>query len=122
MKSAFLVVGLASVCVAQAAIRHIPEKKLWVIDTNRTTYAFGINDKGALQHVYWGRKVRAEDLGPARAANERSSFDSSETRTPEEYPAWGGIRYYEPALKVTFPDGNRDVVLKYVSHSIKATP
>jgi alpha-galactosidase len=38
--------------------------------------------------------------------------------TSEEYPAWGGIRYSEPCLKVAFEDGNRDVVLKYVSYKI----
>jgi hypothetical protein len=28
---------------------------------------------------------------------------------------WGGGIYVEPALKVTFSDGNRDLVLHYVS-------
>ena len=77
-----------------------------------------MNRFGNLQHVYWGKKVRAEDLSQPVPVPERSSFDSSETKTPEEYPAWGGLRYYEPALKATFEDGNRDVVLKYVSHQI----
>ena len=26
--------------------------------------------------------------------------------------------YVEPVLKITFPDGNRDLVLHYVSHSV----
>ena len=34
----------------------------------------------------------------------------------EEFPAWGGPRYYEPALKITRENGVRDVVLRYVSH------
>jgi alpha-galactosidase len=32
----------------------------------------------------------------------------------------GGGLFVEPALKVSFPDGNRDIVLHYVSHTIKA--
>ena len=37
----------------------------------------------------------------------------------EEYPGWGGPRYYEPALKLTRADGNRDLVFRYVSHELK---
>ena len=37
----------------------------------------------------------------------------------EEYPGWGGMRFTEPCLKVTFADGVRDLVLKYVSHQVK---
>ena len=36
----------------------------------------------------------------------------------EEFPGWGGPRYYEPALKITRENGNRDLVLHYVSHRI----
>jgi alpha-galactosidase len=38
--------------------------------------------------------------------------------TVDEYPGWGGMRYDEPSLKVTFGDGVRDVALRYVSHQI----
>ncbi len=34
-------------------------------------------------------------------------------------PGWGGPRYYEPSLKITRADGDRDLVLHYVSHQIK---
>ncbi len=37
----------------------------------------------------------------------------------EEYPGWGGPRYYEPALKITAPDGDRDIVLAYQSHLVQ---
>jgi len=37
----------------------------------------------------------------------------------EEFPGLGGPRYYEPALKITRDDGNRDLVLRYVSHRIQ---
>ena len=47
---------------------------------------------------------------------EWASFDSSYTNTPQEYAGWGAGLFVEPALKVTFADGNRDLVLHYDSH------
>ena len=47
-----------------------------------------------------------------------ASFDLTQTTTPQEFPGWGSELYVEPSLKVTFPDGNRDLVLHYVSHTI----
>src|SRR5260370_32191606 len=39
--------------------------------------------------------------------------------TGQEFGSWGGGFYMEPDLKITFPDGNRDLVLQYVSYAIK---
>ena len=49
-----------------------------------------------------------------------ASFDSSYTNTPQEYAGWGAGLFLEPALKITFADGNRDLVLHYDSHTITA--
>lgn len=38
--------------------------------------------------------------------------------TLPEFVAWGGVLYVEPDLKISFPDGNRDMALKYTSHVI----
>ena len=68
-------------------VRQIPDKKLFVMDTSSTTYAVGVNRLGILQHVYWGKKVRAEDLSQPVPVPERSSFDSSETQArPKSTP------------------------------------
>ena len=48
---------------------------------------------------------------------EWASFDDSYTNTPQEYAGWGAGLYNEPALKITFADGNRDLVLHYQSHT-----
>ncbi len=104
---------------AWAQIRSLPEMKLWVIETDSASYVIGVNDLGYLQHVYWGGKLlRPEDFAPARAAR-TFAFESRESMTNEEYPGWGGMRYYEPCLKATFDDGARDLVLKYVSHELR---
>ena len=49
-----------------------------------------------------------------------ASFDPSYTTTPQEYAGWGAGLFVEPALKVTFADGNRDLVLHYQSHTATA--
>ena len=103
-----------------AQVRFLPAKKLWVLDTDRTSYVLGINEENSLQNVYWGKKLlRDDDLGAAHTAPEHASFDSRETMTNEEYPGWGGLRYNEPCVKVTLADGTRDLVLTYVSHEIR---
>ena len=35
----------------------------------------------------------------------------------QEFSGWGGGIYVEPAIKVTFPDGDRDLALHYVSET-----
>jgi alpha-galactosidase len=104
---------------AEAPIRYLPDLKLWVLETERTSYIEGVNELNELQQVYWGGKIAgASDLPAAHSGQEHASFDSSETMTANEYPGWGGKQYNEPCLKVTLADGVRDLVLKYISHEI----
>jgi Glycosyl hydrolase family 36 N-terminal domain/Lrp/AsnC ligand binding domain len=103
----------------RAPIRYLPAQKLWILETNRTSYVVGLNELNELQHVYWGKKIfRDQDFVTAHT-HETFPFESPEGITNEEYPGWGGMRYLEPCLKVKFASGVRDVVLKYVSHEIK---
>jgi alpha-galactosidase len=88
------------------------------LDGGNVTYAFGVNERGELQQLYWGGRVAAADaIEPAHSDREWASFDSSYNNTPQEYAGWGSGLYMEPALKVTFADGVRDLVLHYVSSS-----
>ena len=85
------------------------------LDGGNSTYAFGVNDRGELQPLYWGGRLGARDtIPPAHSFPEAASFDSSYTTTPQEYASWGAGLFTEPALKITFPDGNRDLVLHFV--------
>jgi alpha-galactosidase len=79
----------------------------------------GINEQNALQNLYWGKKIGRDEDFPSAHTARAYPFESPEGMTTEEYPAWGGMRYDEPCLKVTFSDGVRDLVLKYVSHEIR---
>jgi alpha-galactosidase len=89
------------------------------LDGGNSTYAFGVNERGELQTLYWGGRLGPKDkLAPAHSYMEWASFDSSYTTTPQEYAGWGAGLFTEPALKVSLADGNRDLVL----HFVRATP
>ncbi len=93
--------------------------QIFRLDGGNTTYAFSVNEHGELQPLYWGGRVGPHDAFPAaHSYPEMASFDSPYTTTPQEYASWGAGLYTEPALKVTFGDGNRDLVL----HFVKAIP
>jgi alpha-galactosidase len=105
-------VTTATVAWGQQPIRYLEAKKLFVLDIGKVSYVFGINQHNELQHHYWGGRLwRDEDL-PATLISDAPALDR------QEYPGWGESLFSEPSLKVSFPDGNRAVVLHYVSHAI----
>jgi len=112
----FLLVHLAR---AADPIIFIEKKKLWVLQGGEATYALGVNERGELQHLYWGKRMGAEDFGGAHSLPEWSAFDLTTATTPQEYPGWGAGLYAEPSLKASFANGNREVVLHYVDHQLK---
>jgi alpha-galactosidase len=92
--------------------------KVFRLDGGGVSYVFGVNQRGELQQLYWGGRLGAADAFPqATALPEWVSFDSSYSNTPQEYAGWGAGLFNEPALKVSFADGNRDLVLHYESHT-----
>jgi alpha-galactosidase len=104
---------------AHAAVQYDPERKVWVLQAGEATYAMGVNERGELQSIYWGPRVlHGADFSPAHSLGEVASFDLSNTTTPQEYPGWGAELYNEPALKATYANGNRDVVLHFVQQHI----
>ena len=95
--------------------------KVFRLDGDGVSYAFGVNPRGEVQQLYWGGRLGAADSFPqAQPMPEWASFDASYSTTPQEYAGWGGGLFVEPALKVTFADGNRDLVLHYESHTTRA--
>jgi alpha-galactosidase len=114
-----LLVATSASAQASAPIRFLEKSKIFVLDAGGASYIFGVNEQNALQHIYWGGHVQRDtDFSPARSFPEWASFDVSTTTTPQEYPGWGAGLFVEPSLKITFPDGNRDLVLYYVEHHI----
>ena len=102
-----------------ASAKFDEASKVFRLDGGNVTYAFGVNSRGELQQLYWGGRIAAADSIPAAMpAREWASFDSSYNNTQQEYAGWGSGLFVEPALKVTFADGNRDLVLHYDRHEI----
>jgi alpha-galactosidase len=94
----------------------------WILETRSVGYAFGPNDTGLLTHCYWGRRLpQPADYPPPISPNAWASFNGAAQLTPEEYPGYGGTKYIEPCLKVTFADGVRDFVPRFESATVKAS-
>ncbi|MCU0512113.1 MAG: alpha-galactosidase, partial [Anaerolineae bacterium] len=95
-------------------VRSTPQG--WTLETNTTAYVIGLNSTGDLVQRYWGPWLPyPEDYPPPPEATGWASFNGRGQLLPEEYAPWGGLRYTEPCLKVTFADGVRDVVLRFES-------
>ena len=120
MKTFTWLAGLLALCTmasAQTAVTFDKDSKVFRLDGGGVSYVFGVNARGELQQLYWGGRLGATDRVPeAKPMREWASFDSSYTNTPQEYAGWGAGLFVEPALKITFADGNRDLVLHYDSY------
>lgn len=100
-------------------VTYDASSRVFRMDAADVTYVLGVNEVEEVQTLYWGKRLSTGDVFPAaHSARGTSSFDSPITVTQHEFAGWGGGLYLEPDLKITFPDGNRDLVLKYVSHNI----
>jgi alpha-galactosidase len=119
MRLLFTLAALLVLMVFAAASASAQTGQAFRLDGGNSTYAFGVNERGELQTLYWGERLGPNDKIPAaHSLMEWASFDSSNTTTPQEYAGWGAGLFTEPALKVSFADGNRDLVL----HFVRATP
>jgi alpha-galactosidase len=105
---------------AQAAsIDYDATTRVFRMDAAGVSYILGLNEAGEVQTLYWGKRPPQSDhFATAKQMPGAASFDLPVTTTPQEFVGWGGGLFVEPDLKITFPNGNRDLVLKYASHSI----
>ncbi len=117
--SLLLLTALPVLARGEVPIRYIDSAKVWILSGGETSYVFGVNQRDELQSIYWGKRVwRDQDWTAAKSYPQWDGVDPSTNTTPEEYPGWGGLRFFEPCLKATLGGGVRDVVLKYASHEI----
>lgn len=91
----------------------------WILETASTGYAFGLNQAGLLTHCYWGPRLPfPADYPPPPNSTEWASFNGPGQLTPEEYATYGGPKYTDPSVLLTFPDGVRDLVLAFEKSEI----
>jgi len=105
-------------CRSDAGVRYDPASKIFRLDAGGITYAFGVNEKDMLQSLYWGAQLSTSDKFKAVLPAKLADIDPSTSIVAQEYPGWGGTIYTEPTLKVAYPNGVRDVVLRYQSYKI----
>ena len=66
------------------------ENPLWILETRRSAYVFGIDSAGYLQHIYWGAKlVSASDYERPEVYHERRAMERTPAVSREEFPLWG---------------------------------
>ena len=82
---------------------------IFLLSTKSTSYAFGVDDRGLVRHLYWGKRIPSADELEMPELTEVSTNDPVFQITPEEFPVHGGLRYKEHCLKVTFADGTREL-------------
>ncbi len=104
---------------ASARISVGDDGRSFRLDGGGVTYAFGVTGDGAVQHIYWGPALRRDDRLAPRALTNLSGLDPVSSIAPLEFPAWGGRLYTEPAVKIAWPDGVRDLVLRYHAHRVE---
>jgi alpha-galactosidase len=94
----------------------------WVLETRNTAYALGLNRAGLLTHRYWGARLPFPGDYPEPVNPVFWAADGPGHFTPEEFPGYGGTKYVDPAIKVTFADGVRDLVLTYLDATVQESP
>jgi alpha-galactosidase len=110
---------MAAVRADSSPIRYESVSRIFRLDAAETSYIFGVNEQAQLQTLYWGKRLPLDDSFPSpKSSPGASSFDMPINTTPQEFAGWGGGLYVEPDLKIAFADGNRDLVLKYLSYQI----
>ena len=87
-----------------------------------STYGFAVDDSGRdLRHLHWGAPVSLEALrsfpDPAALVHDGATLAWGE-EDPLEYPAFGGRRFTEPAIKAEFADGTRGIEWHVQGHRI----
>lgn len=102
-------------------VRTIVDDRLWVLESTDVAYACGVSDSGDLLHSYFGAPLAFErDYPPALSFPISVPFSGVAENSPEEYPSWSGAMYTEPCLRVSFPDGTRDVRTRYVGSQLSS--
>ena len=85
---------------------------VFALHTETTSYAFTVTAEGLVRHLHWGGPVAAADM-IVEPVWELSTNDLIQDIVVQEYPCHGRFRYNEAALRVRFPDGGRELDLRY---------
>ena len=86
----------------------------WILETDHTAYACGLDADGRLVNLHWGARLPyLTDYPAPRIPVGWASFNDAGQLAREEYPAETGLKYIEPCFKAVYSDGVRDTVLRF---------
>nr|WP_202113396.1 alpha-galactosidase [Paenibacillus sp. MMS18-CY102] len=97
------------------------------MQSSSTSYAFELIEGRYPSHLYWGRRIRGNQLHTLASRQERASFspnplperhEISFDTMPHEYPSYGNSDYRTPAFEVQYANGSTVTDLRYESHEI----
>ena len=88
--------------------------KNYFINTENTTYAIGVDDRGLVRHLYWGSRIDGEALEIPDIWDTNSNHSDMDNAVTE-YTAFGGKMYRNCAVKCRYFDNCRDCILKFKS-------
>lgn len=104
MKKLFVTLTALCACLMTNAQAADPIR----ISTENTDLLLTVAPNGRLYQAYLGEKLMNEQ--------DVKTISQGANQGWEVYPGNGGEDYYEPAVAMTHPDGNRSTLLRYVSH------
>ncbi len=103
-------------------------ESLFHLQMEKTSYVIKLYDHAYLMHVYWGKKIRAHNVGwfcetPYRRRQliEGRKVDDVKFTSeywPFEYPSYGTSDFRPPAVKAGSENGTMITDLRYVKHRI----
>ncbi len=87
------------------------------VHTPSSTYAFRVEDSGAVRHVHWGAPLPVEACATLPAWSSYTDSFAGSGDGGEEYPVPSGARFSRPSLLVEWPDG--DAVVEPVPRRVE---
>lgn len=86
--------------------------KIFVIETKNTHYAIGVDNRGLVRHLHWGKKVPLMDYDIPEIWDTNSNYSDLDN-AKLEYTVFGGKMYRNCAFKCAYFDGCRDSVFVF---------
>ncbi|EFM08985.1 Alpha-galactosidase [Paenibacillus curdlanolyticus YK9] len=108
-------------------IQYDAARQLFHLQSRSTSYAFELIEGQYPSHVYWGRRIRGNQLHTLNSRQERASFspnplpnrhEISFDTMPHEYPGYGNSDFRTPAFEIQYANGTTVTDLRYESHEI----
>lgn len=84
------------------------DNKIFALQTKNTSYIIGITEDGIVESLYWGKRIKhIGDFSGISGKNTTINMQGPQLLR-EECSSFGGMRFKETSLKVSYSDGTRD--------------